>query len=83
MLNHNFLTCAKAEIWAVTVCIVANGDRFGLVANVSVRFCLHLCECTNHNNLNFLSYQLIYRSHYFRFQILVSIPSIINPNMEH
>ena len=20
MLNHNFLTCAKAEIWALTVC---------------------------------------------------------------
>ena len=28
MLNHNFLTCAKAEIWAFTVCIVVNGEKF-------------------------------------------------------
>ena len=28
MLNHNFLTCAKAEIWALTVCIVVNGEKF-------------------------------------------------------
>ena len=28
MLNHNFLTCAKAEIWALTVCIVENGEKF-------------------------------------------------------
>ena len=28
MLNHNFLTCAKAEIWALTVCILVNGEKF-------------------------------------------------------
>ena len=28
MLHHNFLTCAKAEIWALTVCIVVNGEKF-------------------------------------------------------
>ena len=28
MLIHNFLTCAKAEIWALTVCIVVNGEKF-------------------------------------------------------
>ena len=28
MLNHNFLTCAKAEIWALTVSIVVNGEKF-------------------------------------------------------
>ena len=28
ILNHNFLTCAKAEIWALTVCIVVNGEKF-------------------------------------------------------
>ena len=28
MLNRNFLTCAKAEIWALTVCIVVNGEKF-------------------------------------------------------
>ena len=28
ILNHNFLTCAKAEIWAWTVCIVVNGEKF-------------------------------------------------------
>ena len=27
ILNHNFLTCAKAEIWALTVCIVAIGEK--------------------------------------------------------
>ena len=28
MLNHNFLTCAKAEIKDLTVCIVANREKF-------------------------------------------------------
>ena len=28
ILNHNFLTYAKAEIWALTVCIVVNGEKF-------------------------------------------------------
>ena len=28
MLNHNFLTCAKAEILDLTVCIVVNGEKF-------------------------------------------------------
>ena len=28
ILNHNFLTCAKAAIWALTVCIVVNGEKF-------------------------------------------------------
>ena len=28
MLNHNFLTCAKAEIKDLTVCIVVNGEKF-------------------------------------------------------
>ena len=28
MLNHNFLTCAKAEIYDLTVCIVVNGETF-------------------------------------------------------
>ena len=28
MLNHNFLKCAKAEIWDLTVCIVVNGEKF-------------------------------------------------------
>ena len=41
-------------------------------------FCLHLCMRTNHNNLNFLLINLIFRSQYFRFQILVSMPLIIN-----
>ena len=27
MLNHNFQTCAKAEIKDLTVCIVVNGER--------------------------------------------------------
>ena len=26
--NHNFLTCAKVEIWALTVCIVVNREKF-------------------------------------------------------
>ena len=26
--NHNFLTCAKAEIKDLTVCIVVNGEKF-------------------------------------------------------
>ena len=26
--HNNFLTCAKAEIWALTVCIVVNGEKF-------------------------------------------------------
>ena len=29
-LNHNFLSCAKAEIWALTVCIVVNGHAVTL-----------------------------------------------------
>ena len=28
MLNHNFLTCAKAEIKDLTVFIVVNGEKF-------------------------------------------------------
>ena len=28
MLNHNFQTCAKAEIKDLTVCIVVNGEKF-------------------------------------------------------
>ena len=28
MLNQNFLTCAKAEIKDLTVCIVVNGEQF-------------------------------------------------------
>ena len=28
MLNHNLLTCAKAEIKDLTVCIVVNGEKF-------------------------------------------------------
>ena len=28
MLNQNFLTCAKAEIQDLTVCIVVNGEKF-------------------------------------------------------
>ena len=28
MLNHNFLTCAQAEILDLTVCIVINGEKF-------------------------------------------------------
>ena len=28
MLNHNFLACAKAEIWALKVYIVVNGEKF-------------------------------------------------------
>ena len=27
MLNHNFLTCAKAEIEDLTVCTVVNGEK--------------------------------------------------------
>ena len=28
MLNHNFLTCVKAEIYDLTFCIVVNGEKF-------------------------------------------------------
>ena len=28
LLNHNFLTCAKAEIQDLIVCIVVNGEKF-------------------------------------------------------
>ena len=28
ILNHSFLGCVKAEIWALTVCIVINGEKF-------------------------------------------------------
>ena len=28
MLNHNFLTCARAEIKDLTVCIVVKGEKF-------------------------------------------------------
>ena len=28
MLNYNFLTCTKAEIKNLTVCIVVNGEKF-------------------------------------------------------
>ena len=27
MLNRNFLTCTKAEIWDLTFCIVVNGEK--------------------------------------------------------
>ena len=54
-----------------------------LFRNIFVCFCLHLCIHTNHDNLNFFPYQQTYSSQYFRFLILVSMPSTINPNIEH
>ena len=28
VLNQNFLTCAKAEIYDLTACVVVNGEKF-------------------------------------------------------
>ena len=39
ILNHNFLTCAKAEIWALTVCIVVNGEKFHAVTLALIGQC--------------------------------------------
>ena len=52
MLNHNILTCAKAEIEDVTVCTVVNGEKISksccdldldqTMANVRVIFIYYL-----------------------------------------
>ena len=43
MLNHNFLTCEKAEILDLTVCIVVNGEKFQshAVTLTLIRQCPH------------------------------------------
>ena len=36
MVNHNFLTCAKAEIKDLTVCIMVNGEKFQSQADLDL-----------------------------------------------
>ena len=58
MLNHNFLTCAKAEIWALTVCIVVNGEKF---QSHAVTLTL-IGQCPMSNSSELFSYTTIYSS---------------------
>ena len=51
-----------------------------LFHNIFVCFCLH-CACAQ--IIITLIFSLSIDLQYFRFQILVSIPSIINPNIKH
>ena len=55
MLNHNFLTCTKAEIWALTVCIVVNGEIFKIHA---VTLTL-IGQCPMSNSSELFSYTTI------------------------
>ena len=55
MLNHNFLTCAKAEIWALTVCIVVNGEKF---QSHAVTLTL-IGQCPMSNSFELFSYTTI------------------------
>ena len=42
--NHNFLSCAKAEIWDLTLCIVVNDEIFQSHTVTSVT---HSAQCPN------------------------------------
>ena len=53
MLNHNFLICAKGEIWALTVCIVVNGEKFHAVTLTLIR------QCPMSNSSELFSYTTI------------------------
>ena len=55
MLNHNFLTCAKAEIYDLTVCIVVNGEKF---RSHSVTLTL-IGQCPMSNSSELFSYTTI------------------------
>ena len=59
MLNHNFLTCAKAEIWALTVCVVVNGEKF---QSHTVTL-IGQCPMSNSSELFFIYYNK------FKFQV--------------
>ena len=71
MLNHNFLTCAKAEIWALTVCIVVNGEKF---QSHAVTLTL-IGQCPMSNSSELFSYTTICSSFkwieplFFEFQV--------------
>ena len=55
ILNHNFLTCAKAEIWALTVCIVVNGEKF---QSHAVTLTL-IGQCPMSNSSELFSYTIV------------------------
>ena len=49
MLNHNFLTCAKAEIKDLTVCIVVNGEKFQ--SHTGTFTLIEQCQMSNSSEL--------------------------------
>ena len=59
--HHNFLTCAKAEIWALTVCIVVNGEKF---QSHAVTLTL-IVQCPMSNLSELFSYSSGQLNHYF------------------
>ena len=61
MLSHNFLTCAKAEILDLTVCIVVNGEKF---QSHAVTLTL-IGQCPMSNSSELFSYATIYSN--FKF----------------
>ena len=68
MLNHNFLTCADAEILDLTVCIVVNGEKFQSHAEI-----LDLTVCIVVNGEKF-------QSHAATFTLIGQCPMLINRN---
>ena len=76
LLKHNFLTCAKAEIKDLTVCIVVNGEKFQshamtltlieqcLMSNCPSYFhILQYVQVSSRLNHYFLSYHAHTRTH--------------------
>ena len=54
MPNHNFLTCAKAEIKDLTVCIVVNGEKFqssSMTSNLIGLTWMRQCTMSNSSEL--------------------------------
>ena len=51
MLNHNFLTCAKAEIKDLTVCILVNGEKFQSHAMTWTLTLIGQCPVSNSSEL--------------------------------
>ena len=56
ILNHNFLTCAKAEILDLTDCIVVNGEKFQSHAVILTL----IGQCPMSNSSELFSYATIY-----------------------
>ena len=69
MLNISFLSCTKAELWDLTVCIVVNGEKF---QSCAVSLSLFL-QCPISNLSEILSYTTVYSNFMFLDQLLFEL----------